>query len=424
MELPQTFVSQFRQNNVPSLTKRPCFQIPKRLSINAPPSFLMSRFNLYQRKTTPFHHYSNSSSKSGIKAELKSSNDEGSAASSPNTKVIIACSAVTIALAVANRVFYKLALVPMNDYPFFLAQITTFGYVVIYFSILQMRRKAGIVTDEMLKIPKLRFAVIGLLEALGVVSGMYAAAKLPGPAIPILSQTFLVWQLALSVILLGRRYTWNRLVGCLLVAAGVVCAVSSGTGDDHMLSGLGLFWPAVMIISNSFQAGASILKESVFVDAKTRLKGKMLDIFVVNSFGSGFQALFVLLFLPILSNLKGIPFSQLPAYFKSGAGCLMNIGGDISGCEGAPLLPLLYVITNIGFNISALNLVKTSSAVVSSLVVMASVPISIYILTLPLPYLPEGVSLSPFFLLGSAILLAGLLMYNLPQRGKDGSDII
>lgn len=36
-------------------------------------------------------------------------------------------SAVTVLLAVMNRVLYKLALVPMKHFPFFLAQITTFG---------------------------------------------------------------------------------------------------------------------------------------------------------------------------------------------------------------------------------------------------------------------------------------------------------
>jgi hypothetical protein len=32
-----------------------------------------------------------------------------------------------VVLAVMNRVLYKLALVPMKDYPFFLAQVLTFG---------------------------------------------------------------------------------------------------------------------------------------------------------------------------------------------------------------------------------------------------------------------------------------------------------
>lgn len=36
-------------------------------------------------------------------------------------------SAITVVLAVVNRVLYKLALVPMKEYPFFMAQVTTFG---------------------------------------------------------------------------------------------------------------------------------------------------------------------------------------------------------------------------------------------------------------------------------------------------------
>ncbi|GFZ10079.1 CRT (chloroquine-resistance transporter)-like transporter 2 [Actinidia rufa] len=92
-------------------------------------------------------------------------------------------------------------------------------------------------------------------------------------------------------------------------------------------------------------------------------------------------------------------------------------------CDGAPLLPLLFIVTNIAFNISLLSLLKISSAVLASLVAMSSVPISIYILSLPLPYLPEGVSLSSFFLFGSMVLVVGLLLYNIPQPVKQSSKI-
>ncbi|GMI91022.1 CRT (chloroquine-resistance transporter)-like transporter 2 [Hibiscus trionum] len=338
-----------------------------------------------------------------------------------DTKLIAISSAVTIAFAVANRVLYKLALVPMKEYPFFLAQFTTFGYVVIYFSILFIRYRAGIVINEMLGLPKSRFAAIGMLEAIGVASGMASAAVLPGPAIPILNQTFLVWQLVFSAVLLGRRYSFYQIGGCLLVAVGVIVAVTSGSDTGQMLSGIELMWPGVMIASAAFQAGASIIKEFIFVDAAKRLNAKSLDIFVVNSFGSGFQALFVLLLMPLLSNLKGIPFMELPSYLKSGAACFLKLGGETSGCEGAPLLPLLYIATNMAFNISVLNLLKVSSAIVASLAVTLSVPISIYILSLPLPYLPDGASLSPFFLFGSLILMSGLVVYNIAQPSKEGS---
>ncbi|KAG0464335.1 hypothetical protein HPP92_020404 [Vanilla planifolia] len=331
---------------------------------------------------------------------------------------IAAAAAVTVILAVANRVLYKLALVPMKQYPFFLAQLTTFGYVAVYFSILYVRYTRQIVTKEMLGIPKSRFIAIGLLEALGVASGMSAGAMLPGTAIPILSQTFLVWQLVLSALILGRRYAVNQILGCLLVALGVILAISSGSSNGQLLSGIEFLWPVLMVASSAFQACASILKEFVFIDSAKRLQGKSLDIFVVNSFGSGFQALFVFLLLPFLSNLRGIPLAELPQYLRDGAACFLNIGGSLTDCEGAPLLPLLFILTNMAFNISLLNLVKVSSALLSSLVATIAVPLSIYILSLPLPYMPEGASLNVVFVMGTAILVSGLTLYNLPVTGK------
>ncbi|KAL0925972.1 hypothetical protein M5K25_004352 [Dendrobium thyrsiflorum] len=343
-------------------------------------------------------------------------------------------------------------------------------YVAVYFSILYVRCSVGIVTKEMLAVPKSRFMAIGLLEALGVACGMSAGAMLPGPAIPILSQAlrfpklgiaflaggllpeplgteaFLVCQLVLSVLILRRRYSLNQILGCLLVTAGVILAVASGSSDGQLLSGIEFLWPALMVISSAFQAGASILKEFVFIDGAKRLQGKSLDIFVVNSFGSGFQALFVFLLLPFLSNLRGIPFTQLPQYLKYGAACFLNIGGHMAGkllnnvltfrfkhfllsfldfkvhvgkyCEGAPFLPLLFILTNMAFNISLLNLVKMSSALLSSLAATLAVPLSIYILSLPLPYIPEGSNLNAFFVIGTAILVSGLALYNLPKSGN------
>lgn len=43
------------------------------------------------------------------------------------TAEIVIWAAATAALGVGNRVMYKLALVPLKQYPFFLAQLSTFG---------------------------------------------------------------------------------------------------------------------------------------------------------------------------------------------------------------------------------------------------------------------------------------------------------
>ncbi|XP_060963439.1 protein CLT3, chloroplastic isoform X2 [Cannabis sativa] len=303
---------------------------------------------------------------------------------------IVAAAAVTVLLGVGNRVLYKLALVPLKQYPFFLAQLATFGYFNV----------------------NAPFLAVGLLEALGAATGMAAGAILSGASIPILSQTFLVWQILLSVVFLGRKYRVNQLLGCFLVTIGVIITVASGSSAGHSLKEAGIFWSLLMIVSFLFQAADTVLKEVIFLDAAQRLKGKTVDLFVVNSFGSAFQALFICILLPFLSKLWGIPFAQLPNYLKDGAACFLNIGGLSKGCDGAPLLPLLFVIVNMGFNISLLHLLKISSAVVSCLASTFSVPISVYLFTLPLPYLGVASSLPKGFVAGAIVLVMGLLIYS------------
>jgi drug/metabolite transporter (DMT)-like permease len=332
----------------------------------------------------------------------------------PKENLIVGFTAgATILFSVSNRVLYKMALVPLKDYPFFLAQALTFGYVIAYGTFLAVRYKSGTVTKEMLELPKLPFVALGGLEALGLASGMAAAANLSGASIPILTQTYLVWQLLLSATILKKKYTWGQIVGCLLVTAGVIVVVSSGSGGDvKSLGESGLFWPLVMIGSTSFSAGASIIKEFVFKDSAKRLKGGSVDIFVVNTFGSTAQALFVLLLLPLLSSLKGIPFQQLPTYFSEGAACFVNSGALEGACEGAPLVPAIYVAMNLAFNISSLSLLKQSSAVVASLTTTLAVPLSIWAFTFPLPLVGAPSTLPSGLFLGAAILVAGLAFYN------------
>ncbi|CAN1250428.1 Protein CLT3, chloroplastic [Linum perenne] len=315
------------------------------------------------------------------------------------TVEVAIAAAATVVLGVGNRVLYKLALVPLKEYPFFLAQLATFGYVLVYFTILHFRHQAGIITNGMLSLPKGPFILVGILEALGAASGMAAGVNLSGASIPVLSQTFLVWQILMSSVFLGRRYKVNQLLGCFLVVIGVIITVASGSSNGHSLKPAGIFWSLLMIFSFLLQA------------ADTVLKGGSLDIFVVNSFGSAYQALFICLLVPFMSKLWGIPFSQLPSYLKDGAACFLNIGTLSSGCEGAPVLPLLFILVNMGFNISLLHLLKISSAVVSSLANTFSVPIAVYMFTLPLPYLGVASTLPKGFVGGAIILVLGLLVY-------------
>ncbi|XP_042436687.1 protein CLT1, chloroplastic-like isoform X5 [Zingiber officinale] len=291
------------------------------------------------------------------------------------TAEVLAAAAVTVVLGTGNRVLYKLALVPLKEYPFFLAQFATFGVAV-----------------------------------------------LSGASIPILSQTFLVWQLLFSVVFLKRRFRLTQILGCFLVTIGVVITVTSGSGAGISLKNAGIFWSLLMILSFLLQAADTILKEIIFLDAAKKLKGGSIDLFVVNSFGSAFQALFICLLMPFMSKLWGIPFNQLPSYIRDGTACFLNVGSLSGGCEGAPLLPVLFVIVNMAFNISLLHLLKISSAVVSCLASTFSVPLAIYAFTLPLPYIGVASSLPAGFVTGAMVLVGGLLLYcwcSLPRTTSD-----
>ncbi|KAJ8446850.1 hypothetical protein Cgig2_016160 [Carnegiea gigantea] len=265
----------------------------------------------------------------------------------PRARLVVAAAA-TVVLGVGNRVLYKLALVPLKQYPFFLAQLATFGYVVVYFSILYIRHHAGIVTQEMLSLPQAPYLAVGLLEALAGVSGMAATSE-------------------------------ANLLFCSLFF--------------HLSLTLNALW---CIHSNSLPGNPSS-EVSVCIA----------------------QALFIGLLLPFLSKLWGIPFSQLPSYLKDGAACFLNVNSLPSGtsfwlsagCDGAPLLPVLFVIVNMCYNVSLLYLLKISSALVTCLASTVTVPLSVFVFTMPLPYLGAGTSLPPGFLAGLVILVLGLLSY-------------
>lgn len=63
-----------------------------------------------------------------VEEEEEDGNRERKESRNRTIKVVVAA-AVTVVMGVGNRVLYKLALVPLKQYPFFLAQLATFGYV-------------------------------------------------------------------------------------------------------------------------------------------------------------------------------------------------------------------------------------------------------------------------------------------------------
>lgn len=309
------------------------------------------------------------------------------------------------------RVLYKMALNPLSDYVFFLAQFQTFAYVLLYFAVLGYKLYGSkSVGEEQLEVTdKKIFFYIGAAEALSQVLGLVGASKIPGVVIPLLSQTVLIWQIVVGKIVLGRNLPAVQISGALIVIAGVCLAAFPGDEGVSVFSEVSLLYAGTYIASMFFPALSAVFKERIFSDAKEKLGGKDLDLFAVNSFGSAAQAGFVFLLLPVLCSLRGIDLQDLPQYLSAGLGCMLGQG---EGCSTAPILAPAYVFCNLGFNIALLNLLRASSSVIQSLTLSSLVPITIAVFTLNLPYLDDPPQLGPNFIIGSVILSIGLLVYN------------
>lgn len=318
---------------------------------------------------------------------------------------------------VANRLLYKMAITPLSNYVFFMAQLQTFGYCAVYFTILLMRYRAGVVDQEMLKVPQNNpglFLRIGMVEAVSSLLGFVGAARLPGVVLPLLSQTSLFWQVTLARFMLGKRLSGMQVVGVLTVVSGVILAAWPAKGAGSVLANVQPLYAWLFVLSMLFPALDTIFKETLFRSVRQE-RGRDLDLFVVNSFGSLSQAAFVFVLLPLMTMARGMSLGDLPAYMANGFQCLRGLTPACgSDCSGAPLLPLAYVATNLVFNIAALSLIRTAGNVVMSLVMSAMVPLTIWAFTLDLPYLPPAPQVGPTFLAGAALLVAGLGAYNAP----------
>ncbi|CAJ1450032.1 unnamed protein product [Effrenium voratum] len=311
---------------------------------------------------------------------------------------------VAALLATANRVLYKVALVPLGNYVFFLAQFTTFGYVFAYWSALLFNRSRGAISDKQVLFARSRwrtFASIGALEAGSVLLGMLGAKALPGAILPVLGQLFLVFQMSFSTALLGRRYSLSELAGCACCVSGVLTA---STGSHLALEGFE-FTPALLFVTSlGLPALGSVLKERLFADARRQCEEE-LNVFVVNTLGSSCQATCVLLLLPLLASLQGVGASpkDIAAYLTAGAKAFVS----------APLWPCLYLGLNLCFNVSILVLLRTTSAVSVSLSVAMAVPMTALVFaSCDVPLLGRGQPLDRSFGLGLVLILGGLCLYH------------
>lgn len=346
-----------------------------------------------------------------------------------------------VATAVSNTILRRIAMVPMERYPLFLTICQTFNYVIVYGSFLAFRIKndssssSRAVTNKMLRIRKLPFLWIGLCDSLGDLLGNAAIGKLPGYQPPLLAKLNIVFTAFFSRSLLGEQYNQRQILSIGVVICGSLVTLipivrdalvltssknnntDEDIGNDNQSNPFSsLFYIAVYISSVAPTALGFVLKEKVFREYEPSFD---LDIFVVNTYTAIGGLLCQTVFFVPLAALSGVPYSDISWYMMNGYRCLTNdlrssdsIHYD-EGCRGSPLAPVLYMSTNILYNICFLMSIKYGGTLLTFITNTVTFPLSTLVFTcgIPLPLLGSSVRLNGWIVVGLIVEVTGIVWY-------------
>lgn len=331
-------------------------------------------------------------------------------------------SSIFLISAGANKVLLRILLVLTSKYAFLLGVLTNAVYIAAFG--LQFKVN-GSSADEggrksrkesarfALRGPGLRLlAGSGACEAAAFVLLPLFASMLPGSLLPVMSQGLLIFSMAFSAVLLGRRYDVVQVLGVVVVAAGVgICTWPNLVGADgeavgaafngsgHIFAALGLF------LSYAFIALSLVLKELSFLLFKRWRKERSdeeegeLNLEMVNFATAIWQGLTLMLLWPV--NFALLTKLSVPVYLASA----------LSAFKAAGPWLLAYLVVNLVYTAATTSVLKQLSAVVFLLINVLNVPLVSLFFCFNLPLLGAA-TFRWSFVLGLGIIIVGLLTYN------------
>ncbi|CAM9824553.1 unnamed protein product [Ascophyllum nodosum] len=352
------------------------------------------------------------------------SEHQGKSAANDNSTLVIAFIVMTF-VGTGNRVFMKLQTYPMHNYPFFLSMLTTFIYVPVCFAyIAPMLAFGSRITPAQRAVPKLKFAIMGFLDSIAGIMGVFAVNYIDNAAmIVLLQQAAIPISMGISKMFLGAKYTIRQYIGASVVIAGIIVTLiptlfGRPTGGSEVDPVTQMIWSGVQVLSCIPMCLSSVYKEKALGDDD-------IDVIFLNGWVAIFQFLSGLLFAVPSAYAMGLPVSELPRNSYEGFLCFLGHGSDVgetmanmmSGpgitiadhCEMAPVYVSLYLFFNVVYNVVLIVILKYGS---SNVLFMAStVMVPIGNVAFSLKVVPHHQDLKLSDTLGLAFILTGLLIY-------------
>jgi drug/metabolite transporter (DMT)-like permease len=215
----------------------------------------------------------------------------------------------------------KLMTLPMYNYPFFLNMLTTFVYIpACFLYIIPMILFGSAITPEQRAIPQMKFAVMGLLDSIAGIMGIFAVNYIVNAGmIVLLQQAGIPISMIISRLLLGARYSASQYAGATVVIAGIIVTliplfVGSSEGSSDVSSSSQTVWSIVQVLSCIPMCLSSVYKEKALGEAD-------IDVIYLNGWVSVYQFAAAIVFAIPSAFAMGVPIQDLPQNLWEGFLC-------------------------------------------------------------------------------------------------------
>ena len=362
---------------------------------------------------------------------------------------------VSICLGALNSIFAKIKADQLQIFDGLASGLmNAVGYCVGYVPMCYYRYRRGLVTPEMLEFMWIdsggarrffrgahRFVVVGgFADDVGQICSSVAQPFVSIVAATLLGQTSSLWTVAASAMVLNARYTFQEFFGIAVALVGAsieVVDISEGNDKSTQFS-----MALLLLVAAAAPAVSFVFKEKCFrlyAAAKRRKKvatassgeasellgasDKQLDIWVVASAA----AIWSLFWAPLVSLATS--FIKKPGHlsFRRFAIdtflCFSNnldyadfIDDDTTDAHNACTVAwqwwLIYMVTNVAYNVSIYNVVRLASTLTSFVCGKLVTPLTIMLSLLPWPVIGRG-SFSATQGLSLVVIFLGVVVFRL-----------
>lgn len=344
------------------------------------------------------------------------------------TILLIVYTLLYIICGVVNSLLLRKVMTSFQNYPFFLGQLTNYGYIPIFGAVVLYEIYfTSFITKEMRAFPWWKLLVMGALDAVNGYFVVIGGIKTTGPMQNLLNQAIVPVTMAGAFFILKERYTWLQAGGATTIVAGVVLSlVPSLTGSDN--SGNSVFWNMFYLCQVIPFAASNVYKDIAFKEVD-------LDVWYLQFWDVFWQSLVGTLLFPINTILPPpatIKWGGIPKNLHDGGMCL--IGKDLitppacgtkdlacDDCTNAWLILLIYVAVNVAYNVFILLVIKYGSATILSIAQTVRLPITNLCFASKKLAGNDTVPFTRWSLAGLLVILFGLVTYRVGSAMKQKS---